>query len=139
MARFKRIGTPLAMVDDTWSKIGITGPEWIKDKLSFTPAGGVVNVAAPTFGCANKKLGDVPYVETARAATAQRAAARRSALTAAPFAPAGGLPLLQAALARTRPGVDLHRRPAAARAHRLSAERPGSQTTIYIDGLRPPA
>ena len=85
-ARFTRIGTPLAMVDDTWSKIGITGPEWIKDKLSFTPAGGVVNVAAPTFGCANKKLGDVPYVETARAATAQRAAARSSALTAAPFA-----------------------------------------------------
>ena len=39
------------MVDDLWSKIGPTGPTWIKSALTFTPANAsgraVVQVAAP--------------------------------------------------------------------------------------------
>jgi len=68
-ARFHKHGTPLRMVADTWSRIGITGPTWIHNKLTFTPAkdesgASVVDVAAPYFSVENKNLGDVPYIET---------------------------------------------------------------------------
>ena len=67
-ARFEERGVPLVMVDDLWSKIGPTGPTWIKSALTFTPANAsgraVVQVAAPYFAVENKKLGDVPFIET---------------------------------------------------------------------------
>jgi len=66
LKRFKSRGVPLEMVADTWSKIGVTGPTWIKDALKFTPSktSHSVQVAAPYFATENKKLGDVSYLET---------------------------------------------------------------------------
>jgi hypothetical protein len=67
-SRFEALGTALRLVEDTWSSIGITGPTWIHDELTFTPSsdGGrpVVDVAAPYFATENKNLGDVIYLET---------------------------------------------------------------------------
>jgi hypothetical protein len=65
-ARFARVGQPLTFGADVWSGIGITGPKWIHDALSFTPSADKrsVSVAAPYFATENANLGDKPYTDT---------------------------------------------------------------------------
>jgi hypothetical protein len=66
LKRFQTKGQPYVFVPDQWSGIGITGPEWIKAAMVYTPSADkkTVTVAAPYFACENKNLGDEPYTDT---------------------------------------------------------------------------
>ncbi len=65
-ARFEKLGQPYRFVDDVYSGIGITGPTWIHNALSFKTSDDkkYVEVTAPYFATENKNLGDEPYTDT---------------------------------------------------------------------------
>jgi hypothetical protein len=65
LARFAAKGQPYKIIEDKWAPIGATGPEWIKMAMTYTPTADkkYVEVQAPYFSGANKKLGDQPYTD----------------------------------------------------------------------------
>lgn len=64
--RFEANGQPYRFVDDVYAGIGITGPTWIHNALSFKVSNDkkYVEVSAPYFATENKNLGDEPYTNT---------------------------------------------------------------------------
>jgi len=64
MERYKRLGNPYVIVDDTYAGIGITGPKWIKMELIYTQIDNRMEISAPTFSTENKNNGDEPYYKT---------------------------------------------------------------------------
>ena len=64
--RFLKHGQPLVFVEDKKSGFGPRGPTWIHDALSFTPSQDKKTVAVQShyFPLKNKKLGDVPFIQT---------------------------------------------------------------------------
>ncbi|CAK9107012.1 Uncharacterized protein SCF082_LOCUS49830 [Durusdinium trenchii] len=65
-ARFQQHGQLLSFAEDLKSGFGLMGPTWIHDALSFTVSEDkkMVTVQSHYFPTPNKKLGDVPFIET---------------------------------------------------------------------------
>merc|ERR1719263_1086516 len=68
-SRFEQRGEPMVMVDDVEAKIGITGPEWIKNELVFkrvsdsnSPTGTVIQVQSWKFVVGGTGSGWLPPV-----------------------------------------------------------------------------
>lgn len=66
LARFKKYGQPYVFAKDIKATVGITGPTWIKDSLTYQPSEDkkVVTVQSHYFSLANKNLGNKPFLET---------------------------------------------------------------------------
>ncbi|KAK3258049.1 hypothetical protein CYMTET_32889 [Cymbomonas tetramitiformis] len=64
-AKFSSVGEPYVFVDDVVAKIGVTGPEWIKDAMVYKRTSSGMTVQSWTFKTENTNHGHVPYIVTA--------------------------------------------------------------------------
>jgi len=60
-ANFLKNGEKFVMVDDKPAKIGITGPQWIKDEMVYTRVNGTIQIQSWQFVVDNVNSGKVPW------------------------------------------------------------------------------